>query len=114
MIHTALTVYSVEGVMVLVIVYTLGIAFLVFYYKWHKAVAELKKYRHSLGDERNVKTSNPTADTKPINFGQTEPSSNASDATAPMTAPPIVLRRMPFANAIKAKLIKLHGRHQSN
>jgi len=94
--------------MVLVIVYTFGIAFLVFYYKWRKAAEELRRYRHSLGDERKVKTSNPTADVKPISFGQRELSANANEATAPITAPPTRLSRMPLniADMIRRRLSK--------
>jgi len=42
-----MTVYCLEGIMVLVVVYALGVAFLVFYLKWRKATAELKRLRRS-------------------------------------------------------------------
>jgi len=108
-----MTVYSLEGVMVLVVVYTLGIVFLVFYFKWRKVAAELKRLRHSLGHDQKANTISPTADTKPIIRGQIEPPSNANDAIAPITAPPIKLRRIPFTSTIKTKLTKLREGHQS-
>jgi len=108
-----MTVYSLEGIMVLVVVYTLGVAFLVFYLKWRKATAELKRLRHSFGDDLKANTTSPTVDTKPIIRDQIEPLSNTNGATAPMTTPPITLRRIPFASTIRAKLIKLHEGHQS-
>ena len=114
MIHTTLTIYSAEGIAVLVIVYTLGIAFIVSYYKWRRATAELKRLRHYLGDDLKTRSSNPTADTKPISFGQIEPCSNDDDAAAPITAPTIRLNRIPFASTIKAKLIKLRERQSIN
>lgn len=109
-----MTIHSAEGIAVLVIVYVLGTAFLVFYFKWRKATTELRKCRYFLDDKRETRTSIPTADKKPISFGQIESCSNAVETQAPITAPTTRLSRTPLtiAGMIRRRLSK--GRKEIN
>jgi hypothetical protein len=90
------TVYTIEGIMVLVVVYTLGTVLLVFYFKWREATTKLNRLRHSFGEKPKANTISPTADTKPITRGQIEPLSKTGDTAAPMMAPHTKLRRIPL------------------
>ena len=83
-----MTVYSVEGFIVVMIIYALSIGLCVFYVLWRKTEAKLRAYYHSEEDEWKTRMINPTADRIPRMCGHIDPSTNANELTNPTTAPP--------------------------
>jgi hypothetical protein len=73
MIHTTLPIHSFEGVMVLVVVYSLSIALCVFYTLWQRAKGKLKEYYRSEESESKGKArNNAIAPAMPIMRGHIE------------------------------------------
>jgi len=88
-----MTIYSLEGILILVIVYVLGILVFIFCVLWHLAREKLKAYQDlELEDNRKANTSKLIAPKTPNRCGHIESSPNPAEAIKPMTTPPNIAK----------------------
>jgi len=112
------TTHSLEGILVLAVVFVLGILVFIFCVLWHLAVEKLKAYQDldlELKDERKANTSKLIAPKIPNRYGHIESLPNPAEAIKPMTTPPNIAKMIlarSFAIA-KGSLSKIGSRCQS-
>ena len=85
-----MTMHSLEGIMVVVIIFILGALLSTFYILWRYAEAKLKKYQslEDLEDCQKATKSKLIAPKIPIIYGHIESSSKPAEARKPINTPP--------------------------
>lgn len=113
-----MTTHSLEGILVLVVVFVLGVLVFIFCVLWHLAIEKLKAYQDldfELKDKRKANTSKLIAPKIPNRYGHIESSPNPAEAIKPMTTPPKIAKMILVRSLIIAKssLSKFGSRCQS-